>query len=303
LSNYGEDKIKYATKQKFSSEWQIEVIDKVHSGYPCFLDFSKDNTPYVAYAIEGGGGYYLVLAQKKGNEWSITLTELKVKVWVDEVILDFALQDNTPMIAYHPPEGGLKLAKWVGNSAPTPFNLISPENEKELSLDDFPLAFKWEKSYDPEGSKIVYTLYLSTSPSAEGGEVFSNITEHHDYWGYEVLLEYKPNTTYYWKIKAVDETGLETFSNQIWSFTTPSLSISSSPRIFYTHLGFPNPLLNSNQFLIRKFILSSSVKDVKIYNILGQLLKDVDKKWGVFFYQFQRKNENIPYIKRYLIIK
>jgi uncharacterized protein (TIGR02145 family) len=88
--------------------------------------------------------------------------------------------------------------------------LSFPENKAEdVEID---ITLSWQISMDPDGDKVKYNVFLDTNASpaqiASAGQTATT---------------YKPdindNTTYYWKVEAIDENGGRAQS-EIWSFTT-----------------------------------------------------------------------------------
>ena len=88
--------------------------------------------------------------------------------------------------------------------------LSFPEHKAEnVEID---ISLSWQISTDPDGDKVKYNVYLDTNASpaqiASAGQTTTT---------------YKPdlniNTTYYWKVEAIDDNGGKAQSG-IWSFTT-----------------------------------------------------------------------------------
>jgi PKD repeat protein len=108
------------------------------------------------------------------------------------------------------------LTQIPGNSPPYPFPLLSPAGGDTLSPE---VQFDWATAYDPNLSdQIRYDLLVSTSSEfhPESTTVDSNLVcTHHT----DTLTV----GTYYWKVRAKDSWGAQTWSTQIWSFVISGL--------------------------------------------------------------------------------
>lgn len=90
--------------------------------------------------------------------------------------------------------------------APLPFALLSPAfNEMVFETG---IKLMWEHSYDPDpGDQLSYWVYVDLSASFEQADSIM-VTNNYVYTGYCI-----PTELYFWKVKAVDQTGLYRFSN------------------------------------------------------------------------------------------
>ncbi|NLW18692.1 MAG: right-handed parallel beta-helix repeat-containing protein [Candidatus Cloacimonetes bacterium] len=89
--------------------------------------------------------------------------------------------------------------------APLPFGLISPANNETVLLTSNKLL--WQPSFDPDPEDYVsYTVYWDLSAGFEnpGSRTTSACYAWTDFCA--------PGNLYYWRVKAFDSTGLETFS-------------------------------------------------------------------------------------------
>jgi hypothetical protein len=106
---------------------------------------------------------------------------------------------------------------WVNsvNAAPEAFDLVSPvEGEKIQGLAP---TFNWTASSDADPYDLIdYTLYYTTSPTFSTSISVSDL----DTTSYALPGELEYGTTYYWRVKANDLFGGETYSSQTYSFTT-----------------------------------------------------------------------------------
>lgn len=120
---------------------------------------------------------------------------------------------------------------------PNPFNLLWPSNGN-TTLNN---TFYWEDAIDPTpNDNITYTLLYSTNPSFSDSFEVQNLT----------INEYTPTNlsidrTYYWKVKATDECGFET-----WGSDIENVALSSNGGIadasFTYDCAIPCPTENMN---------------------------------------------------------
>lgn len=105
------------------------------------------------------------------------------------------------------------------NDPPAAFHLLSPANAPQpgTSQPATSLVFTWESSHDTDG--LTYTLLISTDPG------FNNVVYRKEeiaapmtYVDSKAGLN--DDTTYYWKVEAVDGYGAITSSSEVWSFHT-----------------------------------------------------------------------------------
>jgi ankyrin repeat protein len=122
----------------------------------------------------------------------------------DDLDLAVANKDNVSILK--------NLTQVPANQPPWAFSLISPTDQDTIFST---VTFRWQTPYDPNfGDQIRYDLHLSTVP---GFDPDSTIV-------YDSLPLAKFTNTlsgdiYYWKLKAYDNWGAETWSTQSWSFT------------------------------------------------------------------------------------
>lgn len=105
------------------------------------------------------------------------------------------------------------------NKKPTNFSLVEVLNEA-ADVDVLP-NLQWNSSTDPNGDEVTYTLFLDTNEDPIKEMVVdleANTFALIDPLAYE--------TTYYWKVLAIDDTRLSTVSNQIFSFTTKEENVA-----------------------------------------------------------------------------
>ncbi|MEW6536893.1 MAG: FG-GAP-like repeat-containing protein, partial [Candidatus Auribacterota bacterium] len=104
---------------------------------------------------------------------------------------------------------------------PVAFSLTSPSSAQQFSTTT--VTLDWSDSSDPDpNSSITYTLYYSTYSNFSTSTTVSSLTTSQ-----QQLSNLDEGTTYYWKVVAVDNTGLKTNSTQqswyfyIKNFTPP----------------------------------------------------------------------------------
>ena len=132
----------------------------------------------------------------------------------------------------------MNLTQTPGNSAPYPFPLLSPANN---SMTTYEVYFDWAPAFDPNLSdQIRYELLISTSSQfpTESTIVHTNLVKT----SHIVTLS---EDTYYWKVKAEDNKGAETWSNQTYSFVAyPSVGYwkfnEGTGIITYDYSGYGN---------------------------------------------------------------
>ena len=107
------------------------------------------------------------------------------------------------------------------NNIPNEFALISIENEsKNVGLNP---VLTWETSVDPDGDNVTYNVLLDTNVDPQ-----TTIAENLSSTNFNISTALDLNTTYYWKVVAIDNENEERVSN-IFSFKTTVLEPSESP--------------------------------------------------------------------------
>jgi len=101
------------------------------------------------------------------------------------------------------------------NQPPRVFSLVSPTDGDTIFSST---TFRWQTPYDPNfGDQIRYDLYVSTGP------FFDHEATIYDSLTIPRLTVGLGANTYYWKVRAYDNWGAETWSTQTWSFTVSYL--------------------------------------------------------------------------------
>ncbi|MBU1753389.1 VCBS repeat-containing protein [bacterium] len=104
---------------------------------------------------------------------------------------------------------------------PGSFSLISPANAAVIGV--LSLEFDWEDAVDTDPNDAVsYILWygkdanFATKTEVSGLPLSKYIT----------AVNLDDNSTYYWKVCAVDKSGNKTWSKQVWSFSTQQITIT-----------------------------------------------------------------------------
>ena len=108
------------------------------------------------------------------------------------------------------------LTDFYPNYPPRAFPLLSPADEDSVPIN---LTLDWRNSCDPNlGDSVLYDLYLSTVPdfNPDSTLVYDSLTKSE-------LTDTLEIDTYYWKVRAYDNSGGERWSDQIWSFSAAFL--------------------------------------------------------------------------------
>jgi hypothetical protein len=108
----------------------------------------------------------------------------------------------------------------VYDHPPGPFSLLFPPNKAFVPRR---LRFDWEDAVDPDASDWVkYDLYVSTSYHFpfESTRIFSNLSESQ-------CIQRLDDGAYFWKVKAKDRRGAETWSSQIRSLVVSGIPYST----------------------------------------------------------------------------
>ena len=152
------------------------------------------------------------------------------------------------------------------NPAPSPFSLTAPAYEDTvLTLSP---KFIWEQSFDADSSDSVRYLFYLSMDSSFTNPVASDTLSDTTYVPTVVLND---STTYFWKVKAIDQNGGETWSNQTnWYFHTLETS--------FALLESPDVATKAGEVLIVPFLLDNiSNGELPVYSFQIQLQFDPTK--------------------------
>ncbi|MDF1545095.1 MAG: M6 family metalloprotease domain-containing protein [bacterium] len=111
---------------------------------------------------------------------------------------------------------------WVNavNQPPDAFSLVGPADGYEMLVEGESITFDWQASSDQDPTDLVthYTLQVAPDPSFVTYQEFTNLTDT----SLTPFLTLNTDTTYYWKVKAHDIGGSETWSTETYYIVTPS---------------------------------------------------------------------------------
>jgi len=145
------------------------------------------------------------------------------------------LADNTPWVwAVRSRDDGGAVSGWTTiqsfllnqrEDPPTAPNLIRPYNAQTMNVLG-PINFGWSRATDPDyKSSVKYRLVYGTSADLTGATNVDNLADS----SYKVAGPLE-NTIYYWRVIAIDNTGLETASQTI-SFTLDTRPTPPQPAL------------------------------------------------------------------------
>jgi len=237
-------------------------------------------------------------------------------LFIDPENLDFQLQVDSPCIdaghdstLYNDPEnpfntgfalypalgtirndmgayGGPGVANCPVNQVPHSFSLLTPTNGDTIQT--LTPTFEWENSIDPDfGDHVYYNFYLDESQNFSSPIIISDlITTNHS-----LPDTLESASTYYWKVIAYDNDSLTTLCNEVFSFSTSSITSinqkgNNIPEVFDLSQNYPNPF---NPTTAIKYQLPNDCHVVlKIYNMLGQeIITLIDKDQKAGYYEIQ----------------
>jgi predicted outer membrane repeat protein len=150
---------------------------------------------------------------------------------------------------------------------PSPFNLLSPLNGDTVNAENVTLTWEASSDPDPQDSIVAYQIYVALD------SLFTISLDTQEVRANELVWDNpEDGQTYWWRVKAFDTQGNETFSNQTWSFHYMSLTVSGQdvlvPREFALHQNYPNPFNPTT--MIRYDMKHTGLVSVKVYDILGR---------------------------------
>jgi|GEM_PF-1212936 len=186
------------------------------AGFTTDLDslFTPDTTISVNDVAEGSSLYWKVRAQDE-NSWG---------TWSNET-WSFSVHET---------------------GAPDPFNLLSPVDGFVSQSKD--VTMYWDLTSDPDpNDHVSYILYLATDSlfiSVDSIEV-QNVYPSYNYYNATNLLD---DTTYWWKVRAQDESSSGTWSNQTRSF---SIDVPENPDCFVLHMPFNGAIVADDTTTLR----------------------------------------------------
>ncbi|MCK4403990.1 MAG: SBBP repeat-containing protein [candidate division Zixibacteria bacterium] len=194
---------------------EVIFLDGGNGDTLAFYDAPKDLNYTVNYFGDDIGLMNAEVLKPKSEETAITLSYVGVEVSPDMVAT--LLVDSTEDYNLNIDEDGdgtidTVINPTVDNLPPTPFDLLSPLDQETVLL--YPFGFDWSSSSDLNGDTIFYRVYIDTDSSFSSADSSESVTDIS--WVCTIPLQ--DSTTYFWKVKAFDNKGGGTFSEQMWSF-------------------------------------------------------------------------------------
>jgi hypothetical protein len=173
------------------------------------------------------------------------------------------------------------------NYAPLPFRIQSPPDGG--SVDSLVVAFKWQKTVDPDLDSIEYILHLI---EPQGETTFVGLDTNYFVLDGNAFLE--NNTTYTWYVEATDKIDT-TISTTQRTFVTPmSVGVdleNQLPNEFSLYQNYPNPFNPSTK--ISYSLQTNSKVRLSIYDPVGRevaFLIDKYQNAGKYELAFSGKN-------------
>jgi hypothetical protein len=151
--------------------------------------------------------------------------------------------------------------------SPIEFGLIEPDSGFGIrGYRDFPLTFSWQIATDPDPEDWVnYTLEISNN------SLFIDPLTFHTEDQNSIALGYLDISIYWWRVKAEDRFGLETYSNtwtiNVW-LPVEEQNSSNIPAEYSIAETYPNPFNPTLNILVG--LPEESELEVSIFNINGQ---------------------------------
>jgi hypothetical protein len=196
-------------------EAQVTFLDGDNGDTLSFYDVPKDLNYTVNYFGSDSGQMDAEILKPTSEQTAITLSYVGVTVTPD-MIATLAVDTTYDYTLRIDLDGNgtidTVVNPTVDNLAPTPFDLLSPPDQQTVSV--YPFHFDWVSSFDLNGDSVFYRVYVgmdSTFSSADSS-VFITDTS----WTCTIPL--KDSTNYFWKVKAFDNKGGASYSEQTWSF-------------------------------------------------------------------------------------
>jgi len=241
-SIYGKYIIKWSAKDNNLCDSHLSEIYVSTDGNKSYIKIGESATYYYLFdtvLLENGTGYII-----------------KVKI----------TDDGTPPISAESTPVVFNIKN--NNLPPLPFSLKEPPDKKARTALGF--YFEWEKADDPNrGDKIFYRLEYSTSPLFEPSYVISagGLTETRYYPPEpdKMIPTLGGNTTYYWRVYAIDQFGEETLCldgyREFYLLDRARATSDDNRLVIHALKGLP-----SNAFVRLLEIRYSEISDDKLYN-------------------------------------
>ena len=162
------------------------------------------------------------------------------------------------------------------------------------------IIFEWSVAI-PFAKSVEYELEFTTDSTFSTG-----VHVLHTYTNYTSPVEVSDNTTYFWRVRDINNS-----FGQAWHFTTASMTEISSSLLSENFKFYPNPAKN---YLYVTNVSANS--KVEIYNSIGQVVKSVyitetgekyipisDLKNGIYFLEYSETLKKIRTVDYLRILK
>ena len=190
------------------------------------------------------------------------------------------------------------------NFLPSPVNLLTPQNTDTLSTSS--VYFKWSKSKDKNPEDILsYTIMIRKNENVIFDSTLTDTVLFLDNFSI-----FKNNNIYNWLVSVSDGVDTSSIVSDVSYFFVSLTDEFEFLRWFHLYQNFPNPF---NQKTTIKYILPLSETtfdlNIRIYNILGQLVYRMDKanqKSGIYNFIWNGVNNSgdaLPSGVYYLIVQ
>ncbi len=225
----------------------------------------EDDNPDSSLTIQLFTGRFLsVVEDTVLQQWAVTNTD---EHWYGNDTLRVTVTDPLNETA----SVTISIAVYSINDAPDDFALLSPEDG--LSVDTWPESFdfQWEEATDPDQpDSVLYVFQLDSSSSFDSVPLIQIGGLHRPAYTLYWPLSYGDGS-YYWRILAVDRSGLQTVSTQVHSIelvTGVVTEDSSIPRSYALMPNYPNPFNGGT--IIEYSLPEAAPVDLIVYNSQGQ---------------------------------
>ncbi len=159
--------------------------------------------------------------------------------------------------------------------APLPFSIIEPNYQSFTWLPET-INFIWNRAIDPdEGDQVSYELSITDDSNFNRVlDVFTNLSD--------TMFTYKPQKklpagTFYWRVKAIENHGLFTYSNTgIFSISGTDVADGNDadkPTKYALKKNYPNPF--NPETMISYQLPEEEFIEINIYNSLGQKIRQL----------------------------
>jgi len=204
LKNNGDGTFQTAVNYEVGGRPRSVFCTDLDGDYDLDLALANSYDNNVSIIKNNGDGTFQTAVNYEvgGRTWSVFCADLDEDSDLDLAVAN-AGSDSISIL--------MNLTQVPGNSTPYPFPLLSPADAETTSS---VVEFHWAETQDVNLSdQIRYDLYLSTVPGFN-----PDSTTIYDSLVCSEITDTLHVGRYYWKVKAYDNWGTETWSKQIWHF-------------------------------------------------------------------------------------